>query len=193
MSATALLVVDVQNDFVEGGSLAVAGGRAVAQAIVEHIDAAAGRYAAIIGSQDWHTPGSDNGGHLALDRAPDYRDSWPVHCLAGSPGADFAHPGLARRLTHQVRKGMGVPAYSMFEGVADDDGRSVAEVLAAQGIERVEVVGIATDYCVRATALDAAALGLDTHVLATLTAGVAPETTEAALDDLAAAGIAVSR
>jgi len=193
MSTTALLVVDVQNDFVEGGSLAVTGGRAVAAAILDHIDRYAGDYRLIVGSRDWHTPGSDNGGHFALTGAPDYAGTWPVHCVAGTAGAEFAEAGLADRLTHQVRKGMGEPAYSMFAGRADADGDGLAELLAAQGIRAVDVVGIATDYCVRATALDARRAGFETRVILPLTAGVAPQSCAAALDELAAAGVEVLR
>lgn len=193
MSTTALLVVDVQNDFVEGGSLAVPGGRAVAAAIVDHIDRSAGQYRLIVGSRDWHTPGSDNGGHFALTGEPDYAGTWPVHCVAGTAGAEFADPSLESRLTHQVRKGIGEPAYSMFEGQAEDDATPLAEVLGAQGIRAVEIVGIATDYCVRATALDARRAGFETRVLLPLTAGVAPETSAAAVDELIAAGVEVLR
>lgn len=193
MSAKALLVVDVQNDFVEGGSLAVAGGQAVAQAIVDHIDASGSTYGAIIGSRDWHTAGSDNGGHFALDKAPDFTDTWPVHCVADTPGAEFADSRIASRLTHEVRKGMAAPAYSMFEGVDVAGGRALRDVLAAEGIRDVEVVGIATDYCVRATALDAAAAGLRTTVLLPLTAAVAQGTATTVIEELVAAGVAVAR
>lgn len=192
MSSTALLVVDVQNDFVEGGSLAVTGGRAVAAAIVDHIDLYAGHYRLIVGSRDWHSPESDNGGHFATSGDPDFAATWPAHCVAGTPGAEYAEPRLAERLTHHVRKGMGAPAYSMFEGITDDH-RTLADLLAAEGIDEVDVVGIATDHCVRATALDAARAGLRTTVLLPLTAGVAPESTEAALTELVASGVEVAR
>lgn len=193
MTATALLVVDVQNDFVEGGSLAVAGGTAVAADIVDFIDRSRADYALIVGSRDWHTPDSDNGGHFALTGAPDFAGTWPVHCVAGTPGAEYAHPELSQRLTHQVRKGMDEPAYSMFQGVAVDSGQSLTTLLRAADVEAVDVVGIATDHCVRATALDAARSGLCTRVLLPLTAGVAPESTRAAVDELIDAGVEVVR
>jgi nicotinamidase/pyrazinamidase len=177
----ALVLVDVQNDFCEGGSLAVAGGAEVAARIAEFVPANADRYAAIVATADWH---EDPGPHWSGD--PDYRDTWPVHCRAGSDGALF-HPAAEPAYEHvQIifRKGRHEAAYSGFEGSTVDGGRVVglAEWLRAHGIDAVDVVGIATDPCVRATALDAAREGFDTTVLLDLTAGVAPETTQAALN-----------
>ena len=184
-----LLVVDVQNDFVEGGSLAVDGGLAVAAAITEHLRGDPDRYAAVVASRDWHEAHGTNGGHFAEPgAAPDYATTWPVHCIAEDAGSNYA-PGLdTSLLTHHVRKGQGRPAYSLFEG-STDDGGTVADLLRALGAGAVDVVGIATDHCVRATALDARAAGLDTRVLVHLTAGVAPGSTARALTEMAAAGI----
>jgi nicotinamidase/pyrazinamidase len=177
----ALVLVDVQNDFCEGGSLAVAGGAEVAARIAEFVPANADRYAAVVATADWH---EDPGPHWSGE--PDYRDTWPVHCRAGSDGALF-HPAAEPAFEHVqlvFRKGRRQAAYSGFEGSAVDGGRVVglAEWLREHGIDAVDVVGIATDHCVRATALDAAREGFDTTVLLDLTAGVSPETTRAALD-----------
>ncbi len=185
----ALLVVDVQNDFVEGGSLGVAGGTEVARRISAHLAAHHGEYAAVVASRDWHHAHDTNGGHFPEPgREPDFRTSWPVHCVAGSTGSDYAPDLDLTHVTHHVRKGQGVPAYSAFEGVTDD-GRALAAVLRDLGVDTVELTGIATDHCVRATALDAAREGFSVVLLEGMHAGVAPETTEAALAELDAAGV----
>jgi nicotinamidase/pyrazinamidase len=181
----ALLIVDVQNDFTEGGALGVDGGDAVAAGISRLLAAHAGDYSVIIASRDWHDPDSDNGGHIS--DAPDFVDSWPPHCIAGTAGAEYDPALDTGAVTHHVKKGQGRPAYSMFEGVTDD-GSTVAAVLAERGIETVDVVGIATDHCVRASALDALAHGQHVRVLTDLVAGVAREPSEAALAELAHAG-----
>ncbi len=181
----ALFIVDVQNDFTEGGALAVAGGDAVAEGITRFLVARAADYALIVASRDWHDGEGDNGGHFSDE--PDFVDSWPVHCVAGTPGADY-DPGLdTTAVTHHVTKGQGRPAYSLFEG-ATDAGESVAELLTAHGVIDVDVTGIATDYCVRASALDAVAHGLHVRILTDLVAGVAPASSDAALAELAHAG-----
>ena len=177
--ARALIVVDVQNDFCEGGALGVTGGHDVARGVAAHIGA--GGYDLVVTTQDWHV---DPGEHWS--QTPDFADSWPVHCEAGTPGAEL-HADVAAALAAtstpvaSVRKGEREAAYSGFEGV-DASGRGLADVLAAADVDEVDVVGIATDHCVRATALDARAAGLTTTVLVGLTAGVAPGTTQVALD-----------
>jgi nicotinamidase/pyrazinamidase len=180
----ALLVVDVQNDFCEGGSLAVDGGAHVAAGITELLHGpAADAYTVVAATRDHHV---DPGPHFAA--VPDYVDSWPAHCVAGTPGAQF-HPALATdRFDAVFDKGEHAAAYSGFEGV-DAQGTPLGRWLAAQGVDEVDVVGIATDHCVRATALDAVAAGLRTRVLLELTAGVAAVTVEQALEAMAAAGI----
>jgi nicotinamidase/pyrazinamidase len=188
---TALLIIDVQNDFTEGGALGVEGGAAVAAGIsallAEHPD----RYDFVFASRDWHDADNDNGGHFAAGE-PDFIESWPVHCVAGTVGAEY-HPALnTAEIDVHVRKGQGKPAYSIFEGVTDD-GQTVIEAFDAREIDAVDVVGIATDYCVRASARDALAAGRSVRVLADLIAGVAPESSEAALSELAAAGAEVVR
>ena len=183
---TALVVVDVQNDFCEGGSLAVEGGSDVALAVGEHLRAHRAEYAAVVATQDWHV---DPGGHFSAD--PDFAASWPVHCLASGPGSDF-HPLLDTSQVQAVfRKGEYAAAYSGFEGTTPVAGRDVplAGWLREHGVDAVDVVGIATDHCVRATALDAAAQGFTTRVLLALTAAVAPESRERALTEMRAAGI----
>ncbi|MGP7959680.1 isochorismatase family protein [Sanguibacter sp. A247] len=177
--ARALIVVDVQNDFCEGGALGVTGGHAVARDVAAHI--AAGGYDLVVTTQDWHV---DPGTHWST--APDFRDTWPVHCEAGTAGAEL-HADVAAAIAATsarvaaVRKGEYEAAYSGFEGV-DHAGRTLTDVLAAEKIDEVDVVGIATDHCVRATAIDAQAAGLTTTVIVGLTAGVDPATTQVALD-----------
>lgn len=177
----ALIIVDVQNDFCEGGSLAVTGGSAVARAINDLLTGRHG-YDHIVATQDHHI---DPGDHFS-DR-PDFIDSWPPHCVAGTDGADF-HPHLDTSPIEAVfRKGDYSAAYSGFEGA--EGGESLADWLRARGVDEVDVVGIATDYCVRATAQDAAREGFTTRVLLNLTAGVSPDSTEAALAEMRAVGI----
>jgi nicotinamidase/pyrazinamidase len=181
----ALIVVDVQNDFCEGGSLAVEGGAAVAAAISGHLRTTA--YDHVVATRDHHI---DPGAHFSA--APDYVDSWPPHCRAGTPGASF-HPELDVAPIEAVfSKGEHAAAYSGFEG-AEPGGTGLADWLRDRGVDTVDVVGIATDHCVRATALDAAAAGFATTVLLDLCAGVAPETTERALEQLRGAGVTITQ
>ncbi|NUS07225.1 MAG: nicotinamidase [Nonomuraea sp.] len=177
---TALIIVDVQNDFCEGGSLAVAGGSEVAAAITRHIQEHG--YDHVVATRDYHI---EPGAHFA--DAPDYVTTWPAHCVAGTPGADF-HPSFDVSEVEEVfSKGSYAAAYSGFEGTSGD-GAPLADWLRERGVTEVDVVGIATDHCVRATALDAVKNGLAVRVLLDLTAGVAPATTEAALSQLKDAG-----
>ena len=179
----ALIVVDVQNDFCEGGSLAVTGGAAVAAAISAYLAAGSGGYAHVIASRDYHI---DPGGHFSDH--PDFAGTWPPHCVAGTPGAEF-HPGLdTSRIEAVFSKGAHAAAYSGFEGT-DEAGTPLAGWLRERGVDALDVAGIATDYCVRATALDAAREGLATRVLLPLTAGVDPKTTAEALAAMKAAGV----
>jgi nicotinamidase/pyrazinamidase len=182
-----LLIVDVQNDFTEGGALGVDGGTDVARGITQYLHEYAGDYDVVIASRDWHDPDNDNGGHFAGDGEPNFVDTWPVHCVAGTFGAEY-HPELdLAPIDVHVKKGQGEPAYSMFEGITDD-GYTVAEVLDARGITDVDVVGIATDHCVRASALDALKEGQRVRILTDLIAAVAPATGEAALAELEGEG-----
>jgi nicotinamidase/pyrazinamidase len=180
----ALIIVDVQNDFCEGGSLGVTGGAAVAGAINDYLTAG-GDYRYAVATQDFHI---DPGAHFS-DR-PDYSSSWPPHCVAGSTGAAF-HPSLEPgRIDAVFRKGAYAAAYSGFEGV-DDTGTPLADWLRQHDVDQVDVVGIATDHCVRETAEDAVREGLTTRVLLDLTAGVAEESTAAAIEALRTAGVAL--
>ncbi|MBL3666759.1 nicotinamidase [Streptomyces sp. M2CJ-2] len=188
----ALIVVDVQNDFCEGGSLAVTGGADVAAAITELIaqaPAPAG-YRHVVATRDHHIA---PGGHFADN--PDYVSSWPAHCVAGTEGVGF-HPNFAPAVSSGAvdavfDKGAYSAAYSGFEGT-DENGVVLADWLRERKIDEVDVVGIATDHCVRATALDAAREGLRTRVLLDLTAGVSAQTTERALEELRGAGVELS-
>ena len=183
----ALFIIDVQNDFTEGGALGVDGGAAVAAGISALLAEQPDRFSHVFASRDWHDGGNDNGGHFATALAPDFVDSWPVHCVAGTEGAEY-HPALdTSGIDVHVKKGQGKPAYSIFEGTTDD-GRTVIEVLDELGIDEIDVVGIATDYCVRATVLDARGHGLGVHLLPGLHAGVAPATSEAAVAEMSEAG-----
>ncbi len=187
--AKALLVVDVQNDFCEGGSLAVAGGAAIAAKITDYLKSSS--YDLVVGSRDWHDSDNNNSGHFADSGTdPDFTNSWPRHCVAGSEGANY-HPNLAADLieTH-IFKGQGAHGYSAFEGVTDSS-ESLTQVLEDSGIKELDVVGIATDHCVLASALDANKLGLKVRVISSLTAGVSPEATERAIDLLVDSGVEV--
>lgn len=183
-----LIIVDVQNDFCEGGSLAVAGGAQVAAAISRHVAEHGDGYTTIVATADWH---EDPGAHFSA--SPDFVDSWPPHCRVGTGGADF-HPALGPALARSAavfRKGRHAAAYSGFEGYVAQPGELVglAAWLRDTGVDAIDVVGIATDHCVRATALDAVREGWPTRVLLDLTAGVARESTERALTELEAAGV----
>jgi nicotinamidase/pyrazinamidase len=176
----ALIIVDVQNDFCEGGSLAVGGGAGVAASITAALGS--GGWDHVVATQDHHV---DPGAHF--DDSPDYVNTWPVHCVVGTGGISF-HPSLdTSRVEAVFEKGSFAAAYSGFEGSAD--GVGLAAWLRERDVTEVDVVGIATDHCVRATALDAVREGFVTTVLLDLTAGVAPTTTASALVALQDAGV----
>ncbi|MCW2555142.1 MAG: amidase [Mycobacterium sp.] len=180
----ALIVVDVQKDFCEGGSLAVDGGAAVAAGLSELL--ANHDYDHVVATMDFHI---DPGSHFSDE--PDYRDSWPRHCVVGTEGVDF-HAAFDPAAVEAVfTKGEHSAAYSGFEG-ADESGTTLADWLRQRGVDAVDVVGIATDYCVKATAADAVTAGFATRVLLDLTAGVSPITTAEAVDSLRASGVAIS-
>ncbi|MFD3560325.1 isochorismatase family protein [Streptomyces sp. NPDC058686] len=186
----ALIVADVQNDFCEGGSLAVAGGADVAAAVTELIGQAPAGYRHVVATRDHHIAPGDH-----FSESPDYVHSWPAHCVAGTEGIGF-HPNFAPVVASGAidavfDKGEYAAAYSGFEGL-DENGVSLADWLRARGITDVDIVGIATDHCVRATALDAVREGFRAQVLLDLTAGVAAGTTAAALDEMRGAGVELS-
>ncbi|MEM9608370.1 MAG: isochorismatase family protein [Actinomycetota bacterium] len=191
--AQAMIVVDVQNDFCPGGSLPVEGGDDVAAGITDWLADHADRYDLVVATADWH-PRPSEAAATGFDHfadKPDYRSTWPPHCVRDSVGAEF-HPDL--RLpsdTVVVRKGQDSAAYSGFEGT-DRAGASLADLLSGAGIDEVDVAGLATDHCVRATAVDAVATGLRTRVLRHLCAGVDPVTTDEAIAEMRRRGIEVT-
>ncbi|VXB25894.1 isochorismatase family protein [Arthrobacter sp. 8AJ] len=207
----ALIIVDVQNDFCEGGSLAVPGGAAVAGAISEYLDAHHSEFDHVVATQDWHI---DPGSHFS--DTPDYKESWPRHCVAGTRGAEL-HPDLDMEYVDAYfRKGQFAAAYSGFEGLlapedavptgerqpgglpgaqaqleADEDAIGLDDWLQSHDVEDVVVVGIATDYCVKATALDAIQAGYGVTVVRSLTAGIAEDLEDAVAEmELGGADIA---
>lgn len=185
-SQVALIVVDVQNDFcdIDGASLPVAGGSDLAKLISEHMRVNDG-YVAIVATRDWH---EDPGEHFS--EGPDFIDTWPPHCVAGTPGAEF-HEGLdTERVDAVFSKGRYSASYTGFDGETDK-GDGLAEWLRERGIQGVEIVGIATDHCVKATALDAVQAGFDTTVLLDLCRGVAEPTTKAAVEAMESRGVRV--
>ncbi|WP_027658975.1 nicotinamidase [Salinispora fenicalii] len=179
----ALIIVDVQNDFCEGGSLAVGGGASVAAGVSQLLAAEPNRWDHVVATKDYHI---DPGAHFG--DPPDFVDSWPPHCVVGTPGSEF-HPDLATDHIEVIfHKGEHAAAYSGFEGHTDQ-GECLADWLRRHGVDQVEIVGLATDFCVRATALDAAEEGFQTTVRLDLTAAIGPETADEALRAFADAGI----
>jgi nicotinamidase/pyrazinamidase len=182
--SNALIVVDVQNDFCEGGSLAVTGGADTAAKITKHL--AAGGYDHVVATRDYHI---DPGAHFSDE--PDYVRSWPRHCEAGTAGASF-HPALdVGPISAVFSKGQYSDGYSGFEGHTES-GEELADWLRARDVQAIDVVGIATDHCVRATALDGAKAGFSVKVLLDLTAGVSRESADKALNDLRTAGVSLA-
>jgi nicotinamidase/pyrazinamidase len=191
--ATALIVVDVQNDFADPtGGLSVKGGEGVIPVVNREIARARAGGSIVVATQDWHP---EHTPHFAQDGG-----AWPVHCVGGTWGADL-HPTL--QLTAdapRVRKGAnGEDGYSGFTMRDPVDGTTIPteleELLRAAGVESVVVVGLATDYCVKATALDAVRLGFRTTVLADAIASVdlQPGDGDRALDALRSTGVDVER
>ncbi|GAA0225871.1 isochorismatase family protein [Cryptosporangium japonicum] len=180
--ARALIVVDVQNDFCEGGSLAVTGGAGVATAISAALAADARQWDRVVATRDHHI---DPGHHFSEN--PDFVDTWPAHTVVGTGGVEL-HPNFdTGRVEAIFDKGEYAAAYSGFEGLSE--GKALTDWLREHDVTEVDVVGIATDHCVRATALDAARNGFATTVLLDLTAGVAAPTTQRALTELEQAGV----
>ncbi len=178
----ALIIVDVQNDFCEGGSLPINGGASVAAGVSAILSDTDTPWDHIVATKDHHI---DPGAHFG--HPPDFVTSWPVHCEVGTAGVEF-HPDLdTDRIEAVFTKGEHAAAYSGFEG--HSDGVPLADWLRARDVSTVAVVGLATDHCVRATALDAAKQGFATTVLLGLTAGVTRDTTNAALAELRDAGV----
>lgn len=188
----ALVVVDVQNDFCEGGSLAVEGGHAVALGIHALISGGGRRdYKKVLATKDWHNPSTTNGGHF--HDSPDYTDTWPVHCIANSDGARFANGLDAIHFDDEFHKGWDKPAYSGFEGrSARNQTTSLGGYLSAYGLVEIDVCGIASTHCVKATVIDALDRGHVVRVLSDLTVGVGgAEANAAALKEMAEAGAVI--
>jgi nicotinamidase/pyrazinamidase len=180
--SSALIVVDVQRDFCEGGSLAVAGGAGVAAAISAHLSDPSSGYDHAVATRDHHI---DPGDHFSA--SPNFATTWPVHCEVGTAGVEF-HPDFdVSSIDAVFDKGEYRAAYSGFEG--SSHGVALADWLHERDVDRVTIVGIATDYCVRATALDAATNGFEVIVDLSLTAGVSRPTTAGAVRELADAGV----
>lgn len=181
----ALIVVDVQPTFCEGGALGVEGGNAVAERIAQFAKERSGEYRLVITTQDWHI---DPGDHFS--DTPDFIDTWPPHGVAGTPEAEL-HPALADLEAHHgIKKGQYEAAYSGFEG-KDEDGRSLAQILHDAEISEVDVVGIAESHCVLRTALDAVDEGMRVRVFSDLTVPVSEDQGVEAREHLAAAGVSL--
>ena len=205
--AKALIIVDVQNDFCAGGALATDRGAKVASLISEYVENNHHRYEAVVATQDWHI---DPGAHFS--DTPDFVDSWPVHCVANTEGAEI-HPNLdTDYIEAYFRKGRYEAAYSGFEGLQapeesvmtgehepgatlDDEGPKtpLADWLDEREIQDVDIVGIATDYCVLATAKDAVDAGYETRVLIDLTAPVHENKLDEVIAEMEDEGITVKQ
>lgn len=185
---TALIVVDMQNDFCEGGALGVNGGIAAVE--VANRVLANGDHDIAVGTRDWHEADDTNGGHIALDGDPDFVDTWPVHCVQGTYGAQYADNLAINYLDFHITKGMGVPAYSGFEGFQMGSTRATLDdLLNEHGVNHLRVVGIATDHCVKATVLDAIELGYSVEVVTDGTAAVSDF--DGAVEEMRAAGAVI--
>ncbi|NKY69105.1 isochorismatase family protein [Corynebacterium mucifaciens] len=186
---TALLIVDVQNDFCPGGALATARGDEVATRIAELIAGADGQardYDYVVATQDWHI---DPGAHFS--ETPDFVDSWPEHCVADSDGAQIRRPVPTGQIDQFFKKGHYTAAYSGFEGVNDAD-QGLADWLREHDIARLDVCGIATDHCVRATVLDALKEGFEVRVLQDMCSPVDDARGADALREMQNAGAALA-
>jgi len=183
----ALLVVDVQVDFVEGGSLGVQGGMQVAAMIARHLRHFKNEYQFVVASRDYHEDAPDH-----ISATPDYLNTWPPHCIIGTPGAAFVPTiqNLVREKLIQVvvLKGRHEAAYSAFDGF-DPRGHKLLDVLKENRVDHIDVCGIATDYCVRASALDARKNAFQVRVLVNLCAAVNEATGQQALEEMKAAGV----
>lgn len=186
-----LVVVDVQNDFCEGGALGVPGGMALAAEISVFLDKKAHLFSAVVASKDWHTAESDNGGHIATSGdEPNFSTTWPEHCIAHSWGAEYSASLDTELIHHHVKKGQGSPGYSAFEGV-DSRGNTLHSILDEAGTRSVAIVGIALEHCVAATAKDAIEKGYEVIVLTSLCASIDPIRAEERVNELAGRGVRI--
>lgn len=162
----ALVVVDVQRDFCEGGSLAVEGGKQAAKDIdrlISESKISGKAYAFYLATKDFHNPNSDNHGHISDN--PDYVNTWPAHCVSSGSGSFFQSPLTSYLFDDVFKKGRGIPAYSGFQGVGVVEKMSLEEYLRSNGVDEIDVCGIALDYCVKATCLDGIKLGFKVNLL----------------------------
>lgn len=178
-----IVVVDVQNDFCEGGALGVEGGSSLAEWL-NNILMFQSPETGLVFTRDWHHPSPDtNGGHFSPH--PDYNNTWPVHCVADSDGAKF-HPAI-EHLTHPsivFSKGQGRPDYSGFQGI-NSESTTLDGYLKSRGAKNLTIVGIAGDYCVRQTALDAIRLGYSVTIPEAFTVSVGGhEATKSVIDEI---------
>ncbi|MDF7663604.1 isochorismatase family protein [Bifidobacterium sp. ESL0763] len=199
MAGKALIIVDVQPTFCEGGELGVEGGTAVAERIAKYVGAHRADYVYIATTQDWHIePGSHFSEH------PDFVDSWPRHGVAGTPNAELMPQIAALGVVHHFKKGQYASAYSGFEGIEDNtdrvqtrdefatmqkDGKTLAQGLKDAGVDHVDVVGLAESHCVKETALDAKKLGYGVTVFEDMTEPVSAEQGVSARKQMKDAGV----
>lgn len=218
----ALVIVDVQNDFCDDGPLATETGAEIAAKISEYLEENSNRYSAIVATRDWHVdPGTHFAASLGEDAQPDFVTTWPIHCLAGTTGAELHDNLESEFIDAQFLKGRYDDSYSGFDGligdpdtvVADapsgaagpygataagasaieDDALTLDEWLNENQIEELTIVGIATDHCVKATAIDAADAGYDVNVLLNLCAPVSEDAVQDAVDEMEDAGASVTQ
>jgi nicotinamidase/pyrazinamidase len=182
----ALLAIDLQADFVQGGSLPVPNGMPVCAMIARHIRHFKMEYQFVVASRDYHEDPADH-----FSETPDFVNTWPAHCVIGTPGCAFVPPiaNLVREKLIQtiVNKGRHAAAYSAFEGL-DARGHDLLNVLKEERIDHIDICGLATDYCVRATALDARRNAFQVRVLVNLCGAVNEATGLQALEEMKAAG-----
>lgn len=183
--STALIIVDVQNDFISG-SLAVPGGERAAENIAAYLDSHGAGYDLVVATQDWHV---DPGSHWS--DTPDFANTWPVHCKAGTNGAELHHLLTPYGFDGFFLKGEYSAAYSGFEGKQSNGPKDLEDWLHRHGVTEVDVCGIATDYCVKATALDAVRKGFDTNLLVNLTAAVADDSCHLAIEKMICDGVRI--
>lgn len=187
----ALLLVDIQPTFCEGGALAVPGGNQVAADVADFVRAHRDDYALVVTTQDWHI---DPGSHFSED--PDFVDTWPPHGVAGTLEAEL-HPSIAALVAeglvdYSVKKGQYSAAYSGFEGITED-GQELLSLLKAAGVTSVDIVGIAESHCVLESALSALENRIETRVFTDLTVPVSPELGEIAREKMFQAGVTLQQ
>lgn len=190
--STALIVVDVQRDFCEGGSLAVEGGHAVAHDLAHFIQTKGSMFSTIVATKDWHNREGDNGGHFHDN--PDYDDTWPGHCIASSPGAEFCPPLNGLLFDEIFLKGWDEPAYDGFQGHGERHGKCLEDYLRFHKVRELYVAGIASTHCEKATVLTGLDKGFIVKVLSTMSVGVGGKAAhETALAEMSSKGAVIIR